>query len=62
MYTGDEYCIPFFGIDVWEHAYYLDRKNKRGDYVSDFWTVVDWSLVAHFYDEYASRGNPVPVA
>lgn len=32
-------------LDVWEHAYYLDYENKRGDFVDKFWSVVDWKSV-----------------
>lgn len=40
---------PLLVCDVWEHAYYLDKQNKRADYLEDFWKLVDWQKVSARY-------------
>ena len=38
------YLVPIVGIDIWEHAYYLDYRNSREDYLKNIWKIVNWNM------------------
>lgn len=48
--------IPLLGVDMWEHAYYLQYKNMKPDYLKSFWGVVNWKNVE---ERYTSKGLPL---
>lgn len=51
LVTKGSALVPLLGIDVWEHAYYLQYKNVKPDYLKNIWKVINWKYVSDVYEK-----------
>lgn len=49
---------PLFGVDVWEHAYYLRYQNKRGEYLDNLWKLLDWKIISERFQKQTPLSAP----
>ncbi|XP_076908971.1 superoxide dismutase [Mn], mitochondrial-like [Bidens hawaiensis] len=56
LVTKGASLVPLIGIDVWEHAYYLQYKNVRPDYLKNIWKVINWKYASEIYEKECPRG------
>ncbi|KAG5019346.1 hypothetical protein AAZX31_06G137700 [Glycine max] len=54
LVTKGPNLVPLIGIDVWEHAYYLQYKNVRPDYLKNIWKVINWKYASEVYEKESS--------
>ncbi|KAL7184162.1 hypothetical protein ACSBR2_026338 [Camellia fascicularis] len=59
LVTKGPSLVPLLGLDVWEHAYYLQYKNVRPDYLKNIWKVVSWKYASEVYEKVILQTSPL---